>query len=314
MVVTQQAATPLRIGTRGSKLALAQANETRDRLCSASAEVAARGVTVTVIKTTGDAVQDRNLSEIGGKGLFTKEIEEALLAGDIDLAVHSMKDMPTVLPDGLMLAAVLPREDPRDVFLATGDVGIDALPQGAVVGTSSLRRRAQVLNRRPDLRVADFRGNVDTRLAKLADGVVDATLLARAGLNRLNRHDVGGVSLPVDEFLPAVAQGIVTLECRADDRSTREILATLNDAETEICAIAERAFLRVLDGSCRTPIAGYACVEEDGVWLRGAVIAPDGTASRSGARRGPVDETARLGEDLGRELLASAGDILATLS
>lgn len=314
MVVTQQAATPLRIGTRGSKLALAQAYETRDRLLKSSDEIAARGVTIEAITTTGDAVQDRNLSEIGGKGLFTKEIEEALLAGSIDLAVHSMKDMPTILPDGLVLAAVLPREDPRDVFLANGDMGIDELPAGSVVGTSSLRRRAQVLHRRSDLRVADFRGNVDTRLGKLADGVVDATLLARAGLNRLKRHDVGGVSLPVEDFLPAVAQGIVTIECRAEDFETLDVLAALDHPETDVCATAERAFLTVLDGSCRTPIAGHAQLDGETVWLRGAVIAPDGSAGHDGERRGPANDAQSLGEDLGRELLTSAGDILAALS
>ncbi len=313
MVVTRQADLPLRIGTRGSPLALAQANEVRTRLLGEVAGVADRGVEIEVIKTTGDRVQDRNLSEIGGKGLFTKEIEEALLERRIDLAVHSLKDMPTVLPDGLVLAASLPREDPRDFLLTPAGMTFAALPQGAVVGTSSLRRRAQVLHRRPDLNIINFRGNVDTRIAKLEQGVVAATLVARAGLNRLARTDVTGVVLSVDEFLPAVCQGIVTIECRADDDAVRAIVAQLSDAAAQWAADAERGLLAELDGSCRTPIAGHAVCENGSLWLRGLVLAPDGSQSFAGERRGPVQDAARLGHDLGQELLDSAGHILEAL-
>ena len=313
MVVTRQADLPVRIGTRGSPLALAQANEVRTRLLGEVPGVAERGVEIEVIKTTGDRVQDRNLSEIGGKGLFTKEIEEALLERRIDLAVHSLKDMPTVLPDGLVLAASLPHEDPRDFLLTPEGVTFDDLPQGAVVGTSSLRRRAQALHRRPDLNIVNFRGNVDTRIGKLEEGVVAATLLARAGLNRLGRNDVTGVVLSVDEFLPAVCQGIVTIECRADDAEVRAVVAQLSDAAAQWAAEAERGLLAELDGSCRTPIAGHAVCESDSVWLRGLVLAPDGSQAFAGERRGAVQDAARLGHDLGKELLASAGHILEAL-
>jgi len=313
VVVARQADPPLRIGTRGSALALAQANEVRDRLLAEVPEAAARGVEIDVIKTTGDAVQDRNLSEIGGKGLFTKEIEDALADGRIDFAVHSLKDMPTVLPDGLVLASFLPREDPRDVLVTKDATPFGALPEGATVGTSSLRRKAQVLHRRPDLNVVNFRGNVDTRINKLEDGVVDATLLARAGLNRLGRSEVAGVDLGVDEFLPAVAQGIVTIECRADRDGPNAMAGVLNDAAAAACAAAERGLLAVLDGSCRTPIAGHAMRDGDTLWLRGLVLAPDGGEAFAGERRGRVDDAAALGDDLGRELLAEAGHILSEL-
>ena len=313
MFVTRQDASPLRIGTRGSPLALVQANDVRVRLLARFPELAERGVAIEVIKTSGDRIQDRNLSEIGGKGLFTKEIEEALFERHIDLAVHSMKDMPTVLPPGLSLAAVLPREDARDVLISATATTLAALPQGTVVGTSSLRRRALLLHRRPDLRIVDFRGNVDTRLGKLRDGVAEATILARAGLNRLGRDDVAGALLAPEDFLPAVAQGIVTIECRDDDRDTRAMVAALGDVDTQCCADAERALLLLLDGSCRTPIAGYAVHEKDGLWLRGLVVAPDGSKAIAGERRGPTSDAEALGSDLGRELLSNAGDILAAL-
>lgn len=313
MFVTRQDASPLRIGTRGSPLALVQANDVRVRLLARFPELAERGVAIEVIKTSGDRIQDRNLAEIGGKGLFTKEIEEALFERHIDLAVHSMKDMPTVLPPGLSLAAVLPREDARDVLISATATTLAALPQGTVVGTSSLRRRALLLHRRPDLRIVDFRGNVDTRLGKLRDGVAEATILARAGLDRLGRDDVAGALLAPEDFLPAVAQGIVTIECRDDDRDTRAKVAALGDVDTQCCADAERALLLVLDGSCRTPIAGYAVHEKDGLWLRGLVVAPDGSKAIAGERRGPTSDAEALGSDLGRELLSNAGDILAAL-
>jgi hydroxymethylbilane synthase len=311
--VTRQGASPLRIGTRGSPLALVQANDVRDRLLQYFPDLTERGVEIDVIKTTGDRIQDRNLSEIGGKGLFTKEIEEALLDGRIDIAVHSMKDMPTVLPPGLVLSAALPREDARDVLVSPDAETLDALPQGTIIGTSSLRRRAQLLHRRSDLRVIDFRGNVDTRLKKLRDGVAGATILARAGLNRLGRTDVAGVSLSPEKFLPAVAQGIVTIESREDDDEINTLLAALGDAQTQRCADAERALLLVLDGSCRTPIAGYAVHEGPALWLRGLVVAPDGSQAVAGERRGDAADAAAMGADLGQELLASAGNILAAL-
>jgi hydroxymethylbilane synthase len=295
-----------RIGTRGSPLALAQANEVRFRL------IAAHGldeddVALVVIKTSGDVILDRPLSEAGGKGLFTKEIEEALVAGAIDLAVHSMKDVPTALPDGLEIATVLPREDVRDAFISLTYAALADLPAGAVVGTSSLRRQAQVRRLRPDLTVVDFRGNVQTRLAKLADGVADATFLAMAGLNRLGiAHRATSPIEPAD-MLPAVAQGAVGIEIRAADDATRAALAPLDDPATAICVRAERAFLAELDGSCRTPIAGLATLDGDRLAFRGAILTPDGTAYHEAARTGDARDAAALGRDAGGELLSRAG-------
>ncbi|GMG82707.1 hydroxymethylbilane synthase [Paralimibaculum aggregatum] len=304
---------PLRIGTRGSPLALAQAEETRARLMAAHGlpEAAFR---IAVIRTTGDAVQNRALSEIGGKGLFTKEIEEALFAGSIDIAVHSMKDMPTVLPEGLEIGCLLPREDVRDVFVtgAGGPAGIAALAPGAVVGTSSLRRRAQLLHRRPDLRVVEFRGNVQTRLKKLADGVAEATFLALAGLRRLGHGETElGAPVPVDEMLPAVAQGAIGIELRRRDADLAALLAPVHDAPTASRLAAERAFLAGLDGSCRTPIAGLA--EIDGaaggtLRLRGEIVRPDGSERLATERRGPLAEAAAMGADAAAELRARGGD------
>lgn len=298
--------TPVRIGTRGSPLALAQAHEVRRRLVEAHS-IDGKLVEIVVIRTSGDRIQDRPLSEIGGKGLFTKEIEEALLAGGIDLAVHSMKDMPTVLPDGLELACHLPREDVRDAFLSPRASSLAALPAGAVVGTSSLRRQAQVLRARPDLRVVGFRGNVETRLRKLADGVADATLLACAGLRRLGLTDKITAPLPVDDFLPAIAQGAVGIEIRADDARARALLAPLDDAATTRCVAAERAFLARLDGSCRTPIAGLAEVGGDRLHLRGMILTPDGRQAHATARSGPISDGPAMGRDAAEELLARAG-------
>ena len=249
----------LRIGTRGSPLALAQADETRARLIAAHPQLAAPGgIEICVIKTTGDKVQDRPLSEIGGKGLFTKEIEEALLAGEIDVAVHSMKDVPTWLPDGLVIDCLLPREDPRDVLIATAGTSIATLPRGAVVGSASLRRAAQVKALRPDLSIVPLRGNVETRIAKVQRGDATATLLALAGLKRLHKQNVATAILSVDEILPAVAQGAIGLETRAGDDRVNALLAPLNDRTTQLRVAAERACLAVLDGSCRTPIAAFA--------------------------------------------------------
>src|SRR4051794_23087799 len=270
-------ATLLRLGTRGSKLALTQTGLVRRALAAAVPELAAPdAIEVVAIKTTGDAIQDRPLSEAGGKGLFVKEIEDALLAGRIDAAVHSMKDMPTAQPAGLVISAFLPREDARDVLIA-GDVArIADLRRGAIVGTSALRRRAQLLYRRPDLQIVNLRGNVDTRLAKREAGVVEATLLALAGLKRLGLAHVGTPG-PGAEILPAVGQGAVCIECRADDPRTRAWLAAVDHGPTAVCVAAEHAMLAVLDGSCRTPIAGHAVLSGDSLRLRGLIVKPDGS-------------------------------------
>jgi hydroxymethylbilane synthase len=298
----------IRIGTRGSPLALAQANEVRQRLLDAHDDLAPDAVAIEVVKTTGDKVQDRALAEIGGKGLFTKEIEEGLAEGRLDLAVHSMKDIPTVLPHGLTIPCLLPREDPRDAFISPRAESLDALPAGAVIGSASLRRQAQILNRRPDLRVQVFRGNVATRLRKLEAGEVDATLLALAGLRRLDRLDAVTAVIEVDELLPAVAQGAIGVECRADDDRVLELLAPLNDRDTFVCVSAERALLAALDGSCRTPIAGLATLAPNGgLDLVGRVLPPDGSALFETTRAGPAAEAEALGRDAGDELRLRAG-------
>jgi hydroxymethylbilane synthase len=298
----------LRLGTRGSKLALVQTGLVRDALAAAHPALAAPGaIQIIAIRTTGDAIQDRPLSEAGGKGLFVKEIEEAMLARRIDAAVHSMKDMPTAQPAGLAISAFLPREDARDVLIA-GDVKrISDLKQGAVVGTSALRRRAQLLHRRPDLQVVTLRGNVDTRLAKREAGVVEATLLALAGLRRLGLGHVG-TPVPEDEMLPAVGQGAVCIECRADDATTRNLLAAINHVATATAVEAEHAMLAVLDGSCRTPIAGHAVLEADGsLHLRGLIARPDGSQAIATERRGPAADAEAMGRDAGLELKRRGG-------
>ena len=296
----------LRIGTRGSPLALAQAGMVRARLAAAHG-LAEDRVELKVIHTTGDAIQDRPLADAGGKGLFTKEIEEALLAGAIDLAVHSAKDMPTALPPGLVIAAVLSREDARDVFISRKAKTLDELAAGAVVGTASLRRQAQVKQLRPDLNIVSFRGNVETRLRKLDEGAVDATLLALAGLKRLGCDDAATAILPLDQFLPAVGQGIVAIETREDDVATRALLAAIDDRATAIALVTERAFLTVLDGSCRTPIAGHAVVGGGRLRFRGLIVKPDGSAAFETSREGALGDAAALGADAGRELKRQAG-------
>jgi hydroxymethylbilane synthase len=305
--VNRQENRPLRIGTRGSPLALAQANEVRNRLAIAHPGLAERGLEVVVIHTSGDRIQDRPLADAGGKGLFTKEIEEALIAASVDLAVHSMKDVPTALPDGLMITCLLPREDPRDAFLAPRHPTLADLPRGATVGTSSLRRRALLLNARPDLRIVEFRGNVDTRLRKLERGEADATLLALAGLRRLGLAHRGLAVLSPDEMLPAIAQGAVGIECRANDRATRGLLAALHDEATAHRVDTERAFLAALDGSCRTPIAGLAEIVGDSIEFRGAIVTPDGVRLLSVGRRGVLADGARMGADAGAELRRKGG-------
>ena len=301
----------VRIGTRGSPLALAQAEMVKKALIGAHPDQPQPEIVV--IKTTGDRIQDRPLSEIGGKGLFTKEIEDALLDGGIDVAVHSMKDVPTHLPDDLEIACLLEREDARDVLILRDGKSLADLPQGAVIGSASLRRQAQILSLRPDLKVVNLRGNVGTRLGKLAAGDVDATLLALAGLKRLGRAEVATCILAVDEMLPAVAQGAIGLEIRAADRRMRELLQPFHHKPTEIAVTAERACLAELEGSCRTPIAAHAVIGADGLLHLTSLIAkPDGSATHRDERKGPASEAVALGRAAGARLKSLAGpDFLA---
>ena len=301
-------AAPLRIGTRGSPLALAQAHEVRRRLAAAHPHLEPdTAVEIVVIRTTGDRLQQGTLMDVGGKGLFTKEIEEALLDGRVDIAVHSMKDVPTWFPDGLIIDCVLPREDPRDALIAGGVDSIGALPGGAVVGTASLRRKAMVLHRRPDLVVVPFRGNVDTRLRKLADREVDATFLAMAGLNRLGRRHIGATPVDPADMLPAVCQGVVGIERRIDDSRVAGLLLPLAHAETALRTAAERALLAGLDGSCRTPIAALADVDGDTLSLTAAIVRPDGSELIETRRRGGIGDASALGADAADELRGRAG-------
>ncbi|MFA5121639.1 hydroxymethylbilane synthase [Zavarzinia sp.] len=290
----------LKIGTRGSPLALAQAHMVRDLLSARNPGLAP--AEIIVIKTTGDRVLDRTLAEIGGKGLFTKEIEEALFDGTIDLAVHSMKDVATVLPPGLVIDCFLEREDPRDALI--GAASLDALAPGARVGTASLRRGAQLRARRPDLVVEPLRGNVGTRLNKIAEGAFDATFLALAGLRRLGMADRADGILEPEVLLPAIAQGIIGVEYRAEDARTAALLAPLNHAPSGLAAACERAFLRVLDGSCKTPIAGLARLDAaGGLHFLGETLAPDGSRRLAVERRGQAVDAVAIGEAAARELL-----------
>ncbi len=290
------------IGTRGSKLALAQATEVKKLLAEAHSHLSEETIVINVLSTRGDRVQDRNLSEIGGKGLFTEEIEEALFNGEIDIAVHSLKDMPTKLPTGLELVCYLKREDVRDAFLSNQVRCLDDLAAGAVVGTSSLRRKAQTLARRPDLKIVNFRGNVLTRLQKLDSKIVDATFLAVAGLNRLGNNDARISPINVSEMLPAVAQGAITIEIASDNDVMRSMLEPLNHKETELRVRAERAMLDILDGSCRTPIAGLATINEDVLTLRGRVLSEDGSQDRQNEISGSIHDPEAIGEKLGQLL------------
>ena len=294
---------PLRIGTRGSPLALAQAHLVKAAL-TAGGRLGDGEVVIVVVSTKGDRIQDRTLAEIGGKGLFTEEIEAGLLDGGLDMAVHSMKDMPTRLPDGLEIPAVLPRADPRDALVARGPRSIAELPTGAVVGTASLRREAQLRAARPDLSVVALRGNVQTRLRKLDAGEVQATFLAMAGLVRLGLEAEASAALAPEEMLPAVAQGAIGIECRAGDLVARELLARIDHAPTMTAITAERAFLAELDGSCRTPIAALAEISGSELRLRGLVARPDGSAVERIERRGPVSECRAIGAAAGAELRA----------
>ncbi|MFN0115213.1 MAG: hydroxymethylbilane synthase [Paracoccaceae bacterium] len=296
------ARSPLKIGTRGSPLALAQAFEARTRLMAAH-DLPEDAFELVIIKTTGDRVIDRPLKEIGGKGLFTREIEEALTAGGIDIAVHSMKDMPTAQPPGLVIDCHLPREDVRDGFVSAGVERLADLPQGAVVGTSSLRRRAQLAHRRPDLRLVEFRGTVQTRLKKLSEGLAQATLLAMAGLKRLGMAHAARGPIEPEEMLPAVAQGCIGVERRAGDSAAAALLEAIHHGPTGLRMTAERAFLAALDGSCETPIAGLAVIEGGTLWLRGEILRPDGSEAIAGALRAPVGDGAAAGAELARQLI-----------
>jgi hydroxymethylbilane synthase len=304
--MTQQAL--LRIGTRGSPLALAQTAEVATALAAAHAELAPPGAIETVtIRTTGDKVLDRSPNAIGGKAIFTKEIEEALLDRRIDIAVHSSKDMPTVLPSGLLLAGCLPREDPRDAFLSLHADSLRELAYGAVVGTSSLRRRAQILHERAGLEVVAMRGNIETRIKKLDAGEVDAAVLALAGLKRLHLEGRATAIVPVEEMLPAPAQGAIALEiCVEDERAARYVTA-INHAPSSLCVAAERAFVAELGGDCRMPIAALAQIEGGMLQFRAALFKPDGSTCLMTARDGAPGEALALATDAGRELSRRAG-------
>jgi hydroxymethylbilane synthase len=264
-------------------------------------------VALEVIRTTGDRVQNRLLAEIGGKGLFTKEIEQALLDRRIDLAVHSLKDMETFLPPGLAIACVPARDDPRDALATRGGASLESLPAGAKIGTASLRRKAQLLRRRADLVAAPIRGNVDTRLAKMAGGEVDGLLLALCGLQRLRKTDAVSEILSVDDMLPAVGQGALAIEARADDAACRELLIPLHDAASAGCVTAERAMLAALDGSCRTPIAGLAEIAGGQVRLRALLLTEDGSAERRAVGAAALADAAALGAEIGERLRRGAG-------
>jgi hydroxymethylbilane synthase len=298
---------PLKIGTRGSPLALAQAYETRQRLMAAF-NLPEGAFEIVVIKTTGDRILDRPLKEIGGKGLFTREIEDDLLSGAIDIAVHSMKDMPVAQPDGLALTTYLPREDVRDAFVSLDGGKLADLREGAVVGTSSLRRKAQLLNYRPDLEIVEFRGNVQTRLKKLKDGVAEATFLAMAGLNRLAMDEVPRTAIEAEEMLPAVAQGCIGIEQRLGDDRISEMLSAINDTFSTQRLAAERAFLGALDGSCETPIGGLATIDGDTLTLRGEILRVDGSEVLSDEQTCSVADGAKLGVEMARKLRSQADD------
>lgn len=296
----------LRLGTRGSPLALAQARTVQARLAAAHGLDPA-AIEIRVIRTSGDRIQDRALAESGGKGLFTKEIEDALLSGEVDIGVHSAKDMPTILPPGLSLIACLKREDPRDVLVSKKASSFAALPQGARLGTASLRRQAMAKKLRPDLDISMLRGNVETRLRRIEEGVCDATLLALAGLRRLGMPEVATEILSIDDFLPAVGQGVVVIEARDNDKATQNYLAAIDHEESRIALFAERAFLTILDGSCRTPIGGHATIKDGALRFRGQILKPDGGESYETIREGSVADAEKLGADAGEELKARGG-------
>jgi hydroxymethylbilane synthase len=304
---------PIRIGTRGSRLATWQAEAARAAL-SAAHGLATDGIECVVIKTSGDRIRDRALAEVGGKGLFTKEIEGALVSGDIDIAVHSAKDMETALPDGLMIGAVLEREDPRDALIARDADSLDALPRGALIGSASIRREALLRRARPDLKFALLRGNVPTRLKRVEDGDFDATLLAAAGLKRLGLEDRISALLPLHDFPPSCGQGAVAAECRSDDTRVRDLLAAIDHRASALAIACERAFLAALDGSCRTPIGGYARMEDDSLVFDGMLLSEDGRDIFESSVAGAPEEAAAIGRTAGKEILRRApASVLAKL-
>ena len=300
----------IRIGTRSSPLALIQAHEARDRLMAAHG-LSADAISILTFTTTGDQIRDRPLSEIGGKGLFTKELEEALFAGVIDMAVHSMKDMPAKPPKGLDIAALLPREDPRDAFISFAAKTLHALPHGAKLGSSSVRRSAQALRVRPDLASVPFRGNVQTRLKKLQDGIAHATFLAVAGLNRLGLADKITCIMPMEDMLPSIAQGAIGIQINAGDEATRKLLTPLNHQPTEYAITCERGFMLALDGSCRTPIAGHAMIENGILKFRGEALTLDGEHVFSVTREGSLADALRMGLEAGEDVKARGGTLIA---
>ena len=297
---------PFRIGTRGSPLALAQAHETRDRLMAAHG-LPSEMFEIVVLSTMGDRITDRSLSEIGGKGLFTQELEDMLLSSGLDFAVHSSKDMPTKLPTGLFLSAYLPREDARDAFIGRGVKTLLELPEGATVGSSSLRRQALIKRLRPDINVVTYRGLVDTRLRKLAEGQVDGTLLAFAGLKRLGKTDVPTELMDLEDFPPAPAQGAICIESRLGDERVNRLLEAVNDIRTHEAVTCERAFLAALDGSCRTPIAGYALSDGDTIRFSGMVLTPDGSRHFRVVAEGKASQAEQLGTRAGDDIRIDAG-------
>uniref|UniRef100_A0A7R9Z503 Porphobilinogen deaminase, chloroplastic n=1 Tax=Pseudictyota dubia TaxID=2749911 RepID=A0A7R9Z503_9STRA len=302
---------PLRIGTRGSPLALAQAYETRRRLQEIFPELCEDGaLEICVMKTQGDMILDKSLMELGGKGLFTKELDTALLGDEVDICVHSMKDVPTWLPEGTILPCNLPREDTNDAFIhKDGSVKrIEDLPDNSVIGTASLRRQAQIQAKNPTLKCVNFRGNVQTRLRKLDDGVVDATLLAIAGLKRMDMDDCATAVLDWDEMLPAVAQGAIGIQCRDDDERSLKYIDALNHPETKACVDCERAFLEALDGNCKTPIAGQARIIDGKIKFRGLIAMPDGSVKYETESEGEVDDAKEIGRKAGEELKEQAGE------
>ncbi len=301
----------IRIGTRGSNLAVAQATEVKNRLLGAYPELTQSQIEIIKITTTGDKIQDRHLAEIGGKGLFTKELEEQLHSGEIDIAVHSMKDMPAELPEGMVIDCILEREDPREAFLSPVAATIDALPKDATIGTSSVRRQAQLLSLRPDLTIMPFRGNVLTRLRKLEEGVVDATLLAVAGLKRLDLTQRITCCVPPDTMLPAVAQGAIGVECLESNTHILRVLANIDHEPSHVCVRAERAFLTAMGGSCTTPIGCLAELSDTGTLsLRAMIAATDGSVCYTATREGTAEDAATLGTDAGEELHHKGKDIL----
>jgi hydroxymethylbilane synthase len=299
---------PVKLGSRRSPMAMVQTELVRSELQRFHPALRESGmIQIVPIQTSADRIQDRSLADIGGKGLFTKEIEDALLQGTVDMAVHSMKDVPTWLPQGLEVACMLRRDDPRDVLVSRFQLSLDELPRGATVGTASLRRKSQLLFRWPHLRIVPYRGNANTRLSKLEAGAVDATILALSGLQRISRSDVITKILSLEEMLPAVGQGALGVEIRTEDAHSRQLLEPLRDSETEICVGAERAFLATLDGSCRTPIAGLATLHDGGLRLRGLLATPNGEQVYHGDTHGSIGDAADIARNLAQSLLVRQG-------